>query len=514
MMNQFDAIRIEGGILSPDIFERLESNDLPGQRPQDFQVSQQRKLIDEIAEAYSDTLKYWTIFQTRLSKLPEKDTATSLTRDSLVIPFLGLLGYRLEYNKTAYKVGELTLSISHRAGDSEQAPPVHIVGIRQQLGRVPESGRPRLSPHALMQEYLNRSDALWGIVTNGSTLRLLRDSLNLRRQSYVEFDLESIFDGNHFQAFSILFRLLHRTRLPEGTDDADRCLLEQYYQHSIEQGSRIRDNLREGVEECIKQLANGLLSHPDNEELRKKLIESSGNDSLSPDEFYRQLLHLVYRFLFLLVSEERGLISNDLTYRDHYSISRLRRLQDSRVFRTEDDDLCCSLRVVWKLFSDEKLGEHLGVAPLNGELFAPIDIDQFLIHNKNLLAAIENLTYFKDSSGNRRRVNYAALDVEELGSVYESLLDLQPCITTKNGKLKFEFVGGTQRKSTGSYYTPQELVEQLVKNALEPVIKERLVSSERRVASGEASELTPEEKRYVYNFLSRPSGLAKRDEFG
>ena len=162
----------------------------------------------------------------------------------------------------------LTFAISHRAGEAEDTPPVHIVGARQELGRVPASGRPRLAPHSLVQEYLNRTEHVWGIVTNGLTLRLLRDSTFVRRQAYVEFDLPAILDEQRFQDFAALYRLLHRTRLPRGMADAGECLLEQYYQRSVEQGGRVREHLRDGVEQCITLLANGFLRHTANDELR------------------------------------------------------------------------------------------------------------------------------------------------------------------------------------------------------------------------------------------------------
>jgi hypothetical protein len=122
-----------------------------------------------------------------------------------------------------------------------------------------------------VQEYLNRTEHLWGIVTNGPTLRLLRNSTFIRRQAYVEFDLTAIFEESHFQDFAALYRLLHRTRLPRSMADAGGCLLEKYYAHSVEQGGRIREHLRDGVEECIKSLASGFLSHPVNDELRRRV---------------------------------------------------------------------------------------------------------------------------------------------------------------------------------------------------------------------------------------------------
>ncbi|GIW70809.1 MAG: hypothetical protein KatS3mg102_0351 [Planctomycetota bacterium] len=86
-------------------------------------------------------------------------------------------------------------------------------------------------------------------------------------------------------------------------------------------------------------------------------------DRLPPRRrLYRQLLRLVYRLLFLLVSEDRGLISADPLYREHYGVARLRRLLERRSAYTEHDDLWCSLRVLWKVLCDEKLAGFLGAA--------------------------------------------------------------------------------------------------------------------------------------------------------
>ena len=372
--------------------------------------------------------------------------------------------------------------ISHRAGDPDDTPPLHVVGARQELGRVAASGRPRLAPHSLVQEYLNRTEHLWGIVTNGLTLRLLRDSTFVRRQAYVEFDLTAILEESRFQDFAALYRLLHRTRLPRGMADAGDCLLETYYAHSVEQGGRVREHLRDGVEECIKSLAYGFLRHPANDKLRHRVSPACiGNERISAEDLYRQLLRLVYRFLFLLVSEDRGLLSPDPIYREHYGIARLRRLLENHAASTEHDDLWQSLRVLWKVLSDEKLAAFLNLAPLNGELFTPQDLDAFTITNRDLLDAFWHLAWYQENSASPpRRVNYAALDVEELGSVYESLLEFHPAVDPDAaGRPVFSLIPGSERKTTGSYYTPPQLVSELIHSALEPVIRDRLAARPR-----------------------------------
>jgi hypothetical protein len=487
-MRVYPAVRIEGGLFAPDLFDQLMAGALPGQRPADFRCDGKRSLTDEVASVFADVRSLWRVFQNRRERLPESDWGTSLTRDAWVIPLLNLLGYELRYNTRAPEVNGEPFPISHRAGEREDSPPVHIVSFRQDLGRVPPSGRPRLAPHSLVQEYLNRTDHLWGLVTNGLTLRLLRDSTYVRRQAYVEFDLAAIFDEQHFEDFFVLYRLLHRTRLPSGIGDAARCLLEQYYQHSVEQGGRVRDRLRDGVEECIRRLGNAFLAHPGNEELRRRLnLPERDPHAVNAQKLYAQLLRLVYRFLFLLVSEDRGLISPNPVYREHYGVARLRRLVDNRSAYNEYDDIWYSLRVLWRVLAHEKYARLLDVAPLDGALFDPITLDTCTITNRDLLEAFWYLTYYQeDRSSPPRRINYSALDTEELGSVYESLLEFHPQIDCSGVRPRFELGVGRERKSTGSYYTPPQLVNELIRSALEPVIQERLKGATTREAKERA----------------------------
>lgn len=486
-MAVFPSIKIEGGLLGPDLLDQVLGADVPGQKPADFGLDGRRNLTDEIAAAFADARALWGVFRNRLDRLPESDIATTATRDAWMIPFLGLLGYAPTFNQRAYEIDGLSFAISHRADDAEKAPPVHIVGYRQELGRVPASGRPRLAPHSLVQEYLNRTENLWGVVTNGRILRLLRDCSYIRRQAYVEFDLQAMLDEQRFQDFAALYRLLHRTRLPRTDETARDCLLEKYYAHSIEQGGRVRDRLRDGVEQCIVRLANGFLRHPSSEDLRRRVAPNcTDNDRITPEDFYRQLLRLVYRLLFLLVSEDRGLLSTDPLYREHYGVARLRRMLDNRAAFTEHDDLWQSLRVLWYLLNNDTpqpalnnqpMAAALGLPVLNGELFAGQPLDNASISNYDLLDGFFYLTKYEAARGAAwRRVNYAALDVEELGSVYESLLEFHPAVQRDAaGRLMFDLVvEGRERRSTGSHYTPPELVAPLIQHTLEPVLADRL----------------------------------------
>ena len=514
-MARYPSIRIEGGLFGPDVFDELRAGALPGQRPIDFAVSAPmaappaagnrvgearpargetvpppRRTGGEIAEAFSDARRLWTVFGHRRARIGAGDPGTRVTRDAWMIPFLGLLDYELSYNRRAYDVDGLTFAISHRAGASATAPPVHVVGVGRDVGRPPATGRPRLAPHALVQEYLNRTEALWGLVTNGSTLRLLRECASVRRQAYVEFDLPAMLEEQRFEDFEALYRLLHRTRLPRNADGASMCLLERYYAHGVEQGGRVRERLREGVERCIERLAAGFLDRPENEGLRRRAAPEgagAGADHLTAEEFYRALLTLVYRLLFLLVAEDRGLLGAGRLYASDYGVGRLRSRLDRPGSETgrDHDDLWQALRVLWRVLVSDEPEQALGGRPLaalldlpvlNGDLFKPGPLDSATIGNRALLAALGPVFRYRDGpSSPPRRVNYGALDVEELGSVYESLLDFTPLVERDaDGRPAFRLAPGSERKSTGSFYTPPTLVEALVKSTLDPVLEARL----------------------------------------
>lgn len=478
-MSAHTAVRIEGGLLSPDLVETITGRQ--GQKPADFGVDGRRSVLDEATAAWADARLYWKAYQARLARQSGESPVTA-TREQWAIPLLEALGYHLTYQRRAAEAGERRYALSHRAGEDEAAPPVHIVGYDEELGKRSLPRATQMTPHALLQDYLNRSEHLWGVVTNGYQLRLLRDSSHFSRPAYIEFDLQSMFAGDQLDEFLLLYRLAHRTRLPRGVDDAPQCLLEQYHQDAIEEGGRIREGLREAVETSIQTLANGFLAHRRNEPLRAAVR----GGRLSPDALYKELLYLIYRLLFLMVAEERNLLQAGGdgaraaydTYQRHWSISRLRALAEEPLNAPQRfDDLYLGLRALFTALRSPDMCAPLGLAPLNGELFEPLEyLDAACLNNRDLLDAVREMSFFLPRDERvRRRVNYGALDVEELGSVYEALLDYQPVLDTPpGGAPEFSFTHGTTRKSTGSYYTRPELVKELVESALVPVMEARL----------------------------------------
>jgi hypothetical protein len=399
-----------------------------------------------------------------------------------VVPLLGLLGYQLEFEAKSIELNAKLYPISHRIRNRGDAA-IHIIGSNEPAGldRKPEKAALRMSAHAMLQEYLNLTEQLYGIVTNGRVLRLLRDGSRLVKLTYLEFDLDRIFTDGLFADFAVLYRLLHVSRLPQTIETSASSLLEGYHQDAINQGSRIRDGLRNSVKEALETLGTGFLAHPDNHELRQQV--ASGE--LRPDVYFNQLLRLVYRLLFLMVIEERGMVfpkgtatKKSTIYVQHYSIDRLRRQARNRSLQvTCYSDGWLQLLSTFHLFEDRDGAAALGTTLLGGQLFSPANLGLLplcTLSNKALYSTLEQLCFFTlPENSQRMPVNFGALATEEFGSVYESLLELHPFTDLlPTPFFGFRKAAGNERKTTGSYYTHAALVESLLQSALDPLIDE------------------------------------------
>ena len=376
------------------------------------------------------------MYQRRITNLRENQLGTTETRNQWIVPLLSLFGYNPEFQHKAEVINGKSYAISHR-DTSRDGFPIHIMGFRDSLDKKRLNSGPRMSPHALVQEYLNLTEHLYAIVTNGYLLRLLRDSTRLVKLSYLEFNIEQMMEEGIFSDFAVLYRLLHASRMPVNQESVSESLIEGYHQDSLESGSRIRDGLSAAVKKSIIAFANGFLNHPDNDNLRREIRETH----ISARDYHQYQLRLIYRLLFLMVIEERNLvfpigadkIKRDI-YDNYYSVSRLRRLTGKRYLAdSRYRDYWIALKNTFRLFEAEKYGNPLDIKPLAGDLFslgALGELNNASLDNKVLIKCLSNLSIFCNPvTGQKMRVNYSALNVEEFGSVYEGLLEYAPSIT-------------------------------------------------------------------------------------
>lgn len=481
----FVGMRIQGGLLPADLLAKLATGtDLPGLTSADFHLPAGESVREAANRVWAYLRGAWTTYRQALAVLPDSDTAISLTRERFLLVVLDQLGYGRvpTTGKGGITVGAHSHPVSHLWG----SVPIHV------LGRVPLDTRSKgvagaagASPQSMVQELLNRSDThLWAILANATTLRLLRDSTSLVGSAYVEFDLEAIFDGDLFADFLLLYTLCHVSRLEARDTEIGpaSCWLEKWRQDAVDTGSRALNLLRDGVVDALQTLGAGFLAHPDNAALRDDLAEGR----LSVDDVHHALLRVAYRMLFTFVAEDRGaLLDPNATpqarqrYTDYFSTDRLRRTARRRRGGRYGDKWQ-ALSLVWRgLGSVDGLPE-LGLPGIGG-LFERGELD-FLgdcaLNNQALQSAVRSLSVVREPRSNVLRVvDYRNLGAEELGSIYEALLEFVPAWDPATKTYTLSIASGNQRKDTGSYYTPTSLVESLLDTALDPVLDDAEKSS-------------------------------------
>lgn len=500
----FPSIDIQGSILSTDLLAKIRSEQATFQQGKDFHPDlTNAKLKDEISLAWQDAKGQWTIYKSKLARLKEGETGTTETRNFWISPLLTNLGYNLTFNRQSEELNGKSFPIGYRDSNLDGFP-VYVGGYHESLDKRPENKQLRVSPHAMVQEYLNYSEHLYGMVTNGRQLRLLRDASRITRLSYVEFNLEKMMEEDLYSDFVILYRVLHASRMPKKIEGGAESIIEKYHQEGLEAGSTIRSKLGNAVKEAIRSLANGFINHPNNTALREAV--ASGN--FSADEYYRHQLRIIYRLLFLFVIEERNLVYADnktpeakrfnQIYFNYYSLLRLRKLA-KKLLPPEAGrhyDLWQGLISTFSLFEKKEIGEKLGIMALQGDLFGyhaisgnGYDLHQCYLSNAVLLNIIKSLSYFENDNGVLIAVNYGGLDVEEFGSVYEGLLELKLEVKKIEGSEQYScsFDTSNERGKSGSHYTPEELVQPLIKHSLEYLIEDRIKPYQQKKATKEST---------------------------
>ncbi|CAM5363871.1 Eco57I restriction-modification methylase domain-containing protein [Streptomyces atroolivaceus] len=483
----FTAVTTVGGLLPADMLLRIaEARTLPGTKPADYGLPASVPVRDEAERAWEYLKPLWRELRTALPADPVTGAPAADPTGRAGTDWLSQLFRKLDFGALS-EVGasgipadsdpEKRFPVSHRHGPAL----VHQIRWNQDLDKRATAGQ--VPAQSMVQDCLNRTEAhLWAVLTNGRRLRLLRDSSSFATAAYVDFDLEAIFDGELFSEFVLLYCVLHASRfaVPEGAA-ASGCWLEKWRAEAVTSGARALDQLRLGVQNALTVLGTGFLRHPDNARLREDIV---------PKDLRDALLRMVYRLLFVFVAEDRDALLDPAAgerqrdaYERYFSSARLRERARRRQ-GTAHGDQYEALRIVLDALGAEAGRPELGLPGLGG-LFSRTDADAPLdglkLSNESLLTAVRHLAQVRDPRARRwRAVDYRHLDAEELGSVYESLLELEPKHSATDRSFELVEVAGNSRKTSGSYYTPSSLIECLLDTTLDPVIDDAVKQGERR----------------------------------
>jgi len=437
----FDTIKLEGSVFTAEIVGKAVIGSAVKQAEADYRIPRGLRLLDEIGRSFQIACAQWKSFE------EGKLNGVRFVEEF----FFDALGYSPELFKMLVNIGNPLESISP-----------------------------------------------WYIDCNANHLRLVRKSASLARPSYLEFNLPVILRENRFPEYQMLYRVMHGSRTDGlGNDSKRECIWDIWKKTGEELGVRVREGLRKGVTRALTVLGCGFLTYnsPGNDELRA-VLESG---EFSAQEYYQELMRLMYRFLFVITVEERNLVYGHLhkagqmdaelhgkhtLYEKGYSLRRLReRCSRYRISPHHYSDLWEGIKIVFRILGGEKMqnGNPLDL-PVLGGLFKSDQcphLDKCSLSNAHLLEAMYYLRWTVEGNAGTL-IDYKNMGSEEFGSVYESLLELVPQVDMP--RHSFGFLGidvegattGNTRKTTGSYYTNSSLVECLIKSNLDPLIEEKL----------------------------------------
>ncbi len=334
------------------------------------------------------------------------------------------------------------------------------------------------TPHSQILRYLSTAEIAsesrirWGILTNGGVWRLYDYRARPRASGYFEADLAQLLEPGHEDDLRV-FHLLFRRESFAPQEGATTAFLES----ALAEGRR--------YEEQVAQDLSGVVF----ESVFPSLVQalSDASDVELPDIRQTALIFL-YRMLFVLYAEDRDLLPvNELRY-DDYGLRK--RVRDDIARRMADGDTYSSIasnyydRLV-NLFRIIDQGDpSIGLPPYNGGLFAseaaPL-LERVRLADATIAPIIYDLSHAKESgSSGRRFVNYRDMSVQQLGSIYERLLEQEP-VRDDNGRIVIR-PNPYARKDSGSFFTPQELVDLIVDRTLKPLVEERLKAFEEKAA--------------------------------
>jgi len=367
------------------------------------------------------------------------------------------------------------------------------------------------NPSGQIANYLYRSRVRWGILTNGRAWRLYEREKSSAGGVFYEVDLEDLLAGGDREAFKYFYLFFRREAFVP--DASGQAFIEKVFQGSVDFATAVGDRLKESVYDALCHLMNGFLSHPSN------CLDA--RDPATIKSVHENSLIVLYRMLFILYAEDRGLLPCDDEHYRTYCLRDLHRQTNERL--REHHPFLPHTTGHWNhllnLFSLIDNGFPEGAIPAyNGSLFNPgrhphiahepqPGVPRWEIGDRYLAEPIDLLAYDRArlNEPGTQDIDYNTLDVRHLGSIYEGLLELQPQVaaeklveTSGAGKCVFKperdvptprsirgqaprtvnagevylVTNRGERKATGSYYTPQYIVSYIVEHTVGPLADE------------------------------------------
>ncbi len=456
------SLRIEGYLIAPAMLLKIANLEATDQKPENYRLRRGISTKDAISTAFRVGQAHYEEYK-KISNINHRST----------------LSFLQGFLKEVFGYDDLK---------SEDWNSRLVAGERVSIDLVPKEetldnfvtrlsfAKEERNSDEIVDDERKSVESVWRLVTDGAVVRLVRQNESLTRPAYIDADLVQIFENEDIASFSVFWLLIHRTRFGHSTDTPSECTLERWREKGISEGEVARDRLAGQVKESLKILGSGFI------EANPKIARKLQTGEVQMIDWFNELLRLVYRLIFVMVAEERNLLhpknagsrSKEL-YREGYSLNLLRRKCTQSSSWNRHYDCFEVMKIVFIALSSFDGSPSIALPPLGG-LFENDNlptIGKAKLQNKVFMEALFRLSWLQNKDS-IVPVNWRDMKIEELGSVYESLLDLNPQLGENGDSFQFAIgtieTKGSQRKTTGTYYTHESLVQALLKSALDPVL--------------------------------------------
>ncbi len=366
--------------------------------------------------------------------------------DVAILPLVAALGYDVDRMEPLRAPGFIGVLSSATAVRRDGAPVAVVLALPW--------GAPLDSHRRVAIAETPRRGTSWALVCNGSSLSILDASRSWSRR-WIEFDITAALDDEH--SARLLWALARAEALTER--QGHQSLIDDVVQASDRHATAVCASLGSGVMDALDHLVGAL---GDTRSRRRD----------PPGAVFEQAITVVYRVLFLLFAEARSLVPTwHRIYREAYTIETLCR----RISAAADDRGAWStLQAIARLAHAGCAAGDLRVTAFNGRLFAPERsplAERARVPDRIARRVLLSLATRREGVA-QRPIAYGDLGVEQLGSVYERVLEYEPVEDTKGLALRRTAV---ERKSTGTFYTPRALTDFIVRRTLAPLVRDRTV---------------------------------------
>ena len=409
--------------------------------------------------------------------------------DHVVRPVLSLLGHCYEVQEKlidqpdyAFFAGETACQAAHRKPEGKFWE--DAIGLADaKAWDVNLDAKGKDSPFGQIKRYLFEYGIDWGILTNGRLWRLYHREKSRLKPVFYELNLPRLLEEGSEEDFKYFFLFFRRQAF---YDPPRPLFLDVVSEESTRYAEQLQDDLKRQVYQALRYACQGFLSYKPN-----------GLTAADFNEIHDNALVLLYRLLFILYAEARGLLPMDnAQYRERYSLDAIKRQATGQ--------LAASMANHWPNVKNlcgaiDQGDEELGIPEYNGGLFDPQKhqfLEQKQLPDKYLAQVLDALACTAEG----KFLDYSDLEVRHLGSIYEGLLEYklaqatEPMVAVRRkgkelwlsqaqakgssvldrcqpGELYLVTDRG-ERKATGSYYTPQYIVEYIVDNTVGPLVEE------------------------------------------